>query len=361
MSSWDIKIDCKLFAIANSKELLDTVAQIIYKNGFRFKADVMVFASDENEQIWYAFECKKEPAVKCECKNVIRDKNIPADFYPTWMNILEECGKLLGSNGIVFNLFYTQYPNGEKNATAYYSSPEGVGKQTSNHTKAAWYRNFDKSTKKAISGIGNMLIPYELYHTTTPRQVYYPAGADSSYDLMLEKKRERLEYARQKKEAKAKAEEKQSAEQEKKKGYYQIMITDPERTPFAINDFQEYLRKGVSDEEQNLSRIPKEYVQYVDLEEIVKVQGKHFTLAGAGELYERIQKMIEDKGGILHKDVVQKDNYLVICLGVEPLDEKETYRDIYFMILEVLNNRKKKAKTKIVTDRQLLRALQSDQ
>ncbi len=354
MGSWDIIIDCKLFSIANSKELLDAAAQIIYQKGFRFKADVMTFASDTDKQTWYAFEYNKEAAVSREYKNVSLDKAIPADFFPTWIEIMEECGKLLGNNGIVYNLFYIKYPSGERKVITYYSSPEGLGKISS-----GWYKSFDKSSKKAISGIGKMLIPYEENHTTTPRQVYYPAGADSSYDLKLEKKREQLAYARQKKEAKAKAEEKQPAEEEKKKGYYQIMVPDPERVPFAVNNLQEYLRKGTSNEEQDLSRIPKEYLDDVDMDETVTVQGKHFTLVSAGELYDKLQQMIEAKGGVVHKDLILKDNYLVLCLGVEPLDEAEANRDIYFSIIGVLNKREKKAKIKIVTDRQLLLALQN--
>ena len=50
-------------------------------------------------------------------------------------------------------------------------------------------------------------------------------------------------------------------------------------------------------------RIPKEYLDNVDLDETVTVQGKHFTLAGAGELYAKLQQMNEAKGGVVHKDL----------------------------------------------------------
>ena len=50
-------------------------------------------------------------------------------------------------------------------------------------------------------------------------------------------------------------------------------------------------------------RIPKEYLDNVDLDETVTVPGKHFTLAGAGELYAKLQQMNEAKGGVVHKDL----------------------------------------------------------
>ena len=57
--------------------------------------------------------------------------------------------------------------------------------------------------------------------------------------------------------------------------------------------------------------------------------------------------------------MVLKDNYLVLFLDVEPLDEAMTNREIYFSILNVLNKREKTVKIRIVTDRQLLLALQN--
>ena len=109
---------------------------------------------------------------------------------------------------------------------------------TSSSTKASWYKSFDKSVKKPISSIGKMLIPYELYHTTVPRQVFYPDGADSSYDDMLERRREQLAMARRQKAENSSSEEKEPVEPEKRVGYYQVIFPEPEGV--SIASIEEY-------------------------------------------------------------------------------------------------------------------------
>ena len=352
-----VKTDLKMFAVANSRELLNSAALIIYQKRMKFRAKVMTFTSDaKNAQEWYAFECKKEPVLSYECEGIFWERAFPSDFFPSWKDVLKECGELLGNNGIVFCVFCTHYPNGEDNAVAYYSCPEGVGRQASGMVKAAWGRKFEKGISSPVYKIGNQLIPYELYHSEVPRQVYYPRGADSSYDLMLEKKKEKMAAARGKK-----APGKQPAEPEKRKGYYEVAGAEAEKIPFGINDLREYIRRGVSEAGQKPARIPAEYTDldiHPDAEEPVKIQGKHFTLAAAGELYDDLKRMIEAGGGVLHKDIVQKTDYLVLCFGVETFDEEKTRRDIAYMVWKAKADSGKKSKIRIVTDSQVLAALQ---
>lgn len=353
----DIIIDFRMFALANSKELLNSVALIIYQRCLKFRTRVMTFSTDaKNAQEWYGFEYAKDHISRYDCQQYRdpRRELYPVVFEP-WKNTLDECGKLLGNNGIVFCLFNIQNPDEEENCPiAYYSSPDGVGKQTSGTVKAAWGRHFEKGIKSPVYMIGSQLVPYELSHTKTTMQVRYPRGADSSYDLMLEKRREKLASARSKKAPKEKQ------ETEKKKGYYEVAVEEPEKIPFGINDLQEYIRKGISEAGMKPIRIPEAYSELekcMDTDEKVEIRGKHFTLAAAGELYEDLKKMIEAGGGILHEQVVQKDDYLVICFGVESFDETETKKEIDYKIYNAMANKRKKCKVKIVMDYQLLAAL----
>ena len=230
-----VSIDYKLFAIANSKELLNQAARLVYDKGFQFKpAPVLTYVSDESEQVWYAFECGEQYAARFECVSYAMAKGaIPESFWDGWKALLGECGELLENNGVVFNLFYIRYPNGEKEPIAYYCSPGGVGHVRSHTLKSVWYKTFDKSVKKGISSIGNILMPYEMYHTKAPRDVFYPEGADSSYDDLLEKRREKMAAARAKKEELKKAGIKPD-ETEVKKGFYQFGDPGPETVPYGV-------------------------------------------------------------------------------------------------------------------------------
>ncbi len=219
-----VKIDnCKLFALANDKDLLDRVSMILFEKCFQFQADLMVFTSDaKNAQYWYGIKCEKR----------IDETVDEEEFYAPWLAVLEECGKTLGNNGIVFCQFM-EYSWGEKRAVARYSSPKGVGEQDSHCQRKAWANGFDAANKTAIYNIGKLLIPDELYNTKEPSgMAYYPNGADSSYDLVLERKREALAHARRLKTEKEPAVDENPAESDKKKGYYRVDIASPEQVPF---------------------------------------------------------------------------------------------------------------------------------
>ncbi len=229
-----VSIDYNVFAIANSKELLNQAAQLVYEKGYGFQpAPVLTFVSDESEQVWYAFECKKAYAVSFECISyALADSAIPGSFWDGWKGLLGECGELLGNNGVVFNMFYIHYPNFEDKPIAHYSGPNGVGTSWANSKPTVWYRDFDKSVKKGISEVGKILMPYEMFHTKTPRDVYYPEGADSSYDDLLEQRREKMALARAKKEELKKAGVKPD-DSDVKKGFYQFGDPGPETVPLG--------------------------------------------------------------------------------------------------------------------------------
>ena len=120
---------------------------------------------------------------------------------------------------------------------------------------------------------------------------------------------------------------------------------------------EQYIQKVRNGAGRDLSGISPEYRDYLDVGETVEISGKHFTLAGIGDLYIGFKKAIEAKGGVLHEGVVQKDHYLVVCLATEPENKHLYQSEIAGMIDQVLANRAKKGKTKIVTDTQLISAL----
>ena len=56
-------LDLKMFALANSKELLNRAAMIVCQKCIDFQADLMTFSSvKENKPDWYAFEYAKKRA-----------------------------------------------------------------------------------------------------------------------------------------------------------------------------------------------------------------------------------------------------------------------------------------------------------
>ena len=122
--------------------------------------------------------------------------------------------------------------------------------------------------------------------------------------------------------------------------------------------FDAYTLRAASSSGQgkNEPLIGDQYRQQIDRDDVVTVPSKHFTLAGAGKRYIWTKKWIEEKGGVVHDTVVQKGHYLVVCLETEPNHIEEYQNEISEMIGQVLANRIKKAKTKIVTDHQLFKA-----
>ena len=120
--------------------------------------------------------------------------------------------------------------------------------------------------------------------------------------------------------------------------------------------FGAYIRRAAADSGEpgpNEQEIPAGYRELFDRDEKVVIPSRHFTLAGIGEQYVWAKKWIEEKGGSVHEGVVQKDHYLVVCLEAEPENRDAYLEEITGMIGQVLANREKKAKTKIVTDHQL--------
>ena len=92
---------------------------------------------------------------------------------------------------------------------------------------------FEVPNKTAIYNIGSLLIPEELYNTKEPpKMAFYPDGADSSYDLKLERQREKLAHARRLKKEKEPKTEEQQEDTGRKKGYFQVIPENPEQIPF---------------------------------------------------------------------------------------------------------------------------------
>ena len=130
------------------------------------------------------------------------------------------------------------------------------------------------------------------------------------------------------------------------------MITDEEITEAQVQrcaaDSKERFDKYLSGD------LPNAYEEYLDKDEVVTIEGKHFTLCNfpydtdGGVIKEEIEK----RGGVVHAHVVKKADYLVLYM-----DSRGGSYDIDKALEKEAEWRKKGATTRIISDYQLWQAI----
>ena len=225
-----------MFALANSKELLNTAASVICQKCLKLEAKIMTFSSvKKNKQDWYAFKFAKEQAGTYSYKGTMITKlgAMPSDFIKSWKEALNECGKILGNNGVVFVtfLFTFSYIPATVEPMAFYSCPEGYDYMYSSTLESAWGKSFDKPLSNPVYLIGKSLVPYELFHTPDYSNIeHYRSENDDVSEIYAD--RERATESRCSRANKKNLEMLKIADPRKRQGYYLVTNENPETIPF---------------------------------------------------------------------------------------------------------------------------------
>ena len=229
-------LDLKMFALAKDKELLNSAALMICQKCIEFTAELMTFRSvKENKQDYFAFRFAKKDVDKYAYKgsfdNVLREN--PSDFLCLWKETLDECGKILGNDGVVFCMFMINDSIAGSKPVAYYSSPDGVGRATSSTLEAAWGRHFVKPLSNPVYLIGKELVPYELYHTPDANNIDYSQCYDREERWELFDETMTAAKTRAERSEKKKIEMLKTADPRKRQGYYLVTDKTAEGIPFG--------------------------------------------------------------------------------------------------------------------------------
>ena len=232
--TYTFSLNLKMFALANNKELLNNAAMIICQKQIKFTADLMTFASvKERKQNWYAFRFAKKLADSYKGTESSLYGGNP-DFLPSWKEAADQCGKLMGNNGVVFFMFMINYRDGRTKPIAIYSCPEGFGYVHSNTLEAAWGRSFEKPLSNPVYVIGKELVPYELHHPSNYTDIDFSRYANDPLNDIYEKITASAE-TRIKKAEKKILEKLKTADPKKRQGYYLVTDEKPETIPFETD------------------------------------------------------------------------------------------------------------------------------
>lgn len=226
-------LDLKMFALANSKELLNHAAMIVCQKCIDFQADLMTFSSvKENKPDWYAFEYAKKRADEYSYKGVYRQlSEMPSDFLQPYKEALEQCGKLLGNNGVVFITFVISELDCTIKTMALHSCPEGFHTVYSSQLKAAWGRCFEKPLSNPVYVIGKDLVPHELFNPPNYTDIDFSRYENDSMSEMNDKITTAAE-TRYRKAEKKKLENLKTADPKIRQGYYLVTSKNAEVIPF---------------------------------------------------------------------------------------------------------------------------------
>lgn len=250
MLNYTIYLDLKMFALANSKELLNKISMIVSQKCVKVEAALMTFASvNENMQNWYAFELAKRKADTYTYEGYKEYLGyMPPDFLQSWKEAATECGQMLGNNGVVFFVFITELHH-KITTMAIYSCPDGYDIVKPGNLESVWGRHFENQRSNPVYLIGKDLIPYELYHPPAYDNIDYSRYEDypmnEIYEMIEEASEKRTSRAEKKR-----IENLLTTTPRKRKGYFLVTGLAPEIIPFGSNEDKSEEKQLETDHDQ---------------------------------------------------------------------------------------------------------------